>query len=139
MGERARRGGPALVAAAAAAALLTLPASGASSAPTTRVSVVTGGGQANGNSIALGGAEPNAGSSAPAISADGNVVAYESDATNLVTADTNGQRDVFVYDRSSGATARASVSTDGTEGDAPSGQAALDADGSVIAFSSLDR
>ena len=241
MGERARRGGPALVAAAAAAALLTLPASGASSAPTTRVSVATGGGQANGNSIApaiskdgryvafysdasnlvagdtnrardvfvhdrqtgettrvsvaqdgsqangesfapaisgdgryvvfsssasnlvagdtnnandifvrdrvantttrlslaLGGAEPNAGSYAPAISADGNVVAYESDATNLVSGDANGQRDVFVYDRSSGTTTRASVSTDGTEGDAPSGQAALDADGSVVAFSSF--
>src|SRR5438874_169044 len=241
MGERARRGGPALVAAAAAAALLTLPAFGAGSAPTTRVSVATGGGQANGNSIApaiskdgrfvafysdasnlvagdtnrardvfvhdrqtgettrvsvaqdgaqangesfapaisgdgryvvfsssasnlvpgdtnnandifvrdrvantttrvsiaLGGAEPNAGSSAPAISADGNVVAYESDATNLVSGDSNGQRDVFVYDRSSGATTRASVSTGGTEGDAPSGQAALDADGSVVAFSSF--
>jgi len=88
-------------------------------------------------SIGLGGAEPNAGSFAPAISADGNVVAYESDASNLVPNDTNGLRDVFVYDRTSGTTTRVSVSTTGDEADAPSGQAALDADGGVVAFSSF--
>src|SRR5439155_14196449 len=65
-------------------------------------------------SIALGGAEPNAGSSAPAISADGNVVAYESDATNLVSGDSNGQRDVFVYMLSGGTTTRASLNTECT-------------------------
>ena len=55
--------GRALVGAVFGAALLTLPAFGASSVPTTRVSVATGGGQANGNSIA------------PAISKDGRYVA----------------------------------------------------------------
>jgi Tol biopolymer transport system component len=88
-------------------------------------------------SIGMGGAEPNAGSYAPAISADGNVVAYESDATNLVPGDTNAVRDVFVYNRSDGTTTRASVSSSGDEGDAPSGQPALDADGGVVAFSSF--
>jgi Tol biopolymer transport system component len=65
------------------------------------------------------------------------VVAYESDATNLITGDTNGVRDVFVYDRTAGTTTRVSVSSTGAEGDAPSQQAALNADGSVVAFSSF--
>ena len=44
------------------------------------------------------GAEGNAASGAPAISADGRFVAFESDATNLTASDTNGVADVFVYD-----------------------------------------
>jgi Tol biopolymer transport system component len=87
--------------------------------------------------VGVGGAQPNAGSFAPTISADGKVVAYESDATNLVAADANGLRDVFVYDRSSGTTTIASVNTGGGQADAPSGQAALDADGGILAFSSF--
>ena len=46
---------------------------------TERVSVATGGGQANGGD-----------SYTPAISADGRFVAFYSDATNLVGGDTNG-------------------------------------------------
>ena len=45
---------------------------------TERVSVATGGGQATGGSLV------------PAISADGRFVAFYSDATNLVSGDTNG-------------------------------------------------
>ena len=82
--------GRVLVGAVFAGALLTLPAFGASSVPTTRVSVATGGGQANGNSIA------------PAISKDGRFVAFYSDASNLVAGDTNRARDVFVHDRQTG-------------------------------------
>ncbi len=52
---------------------------------TLRVTVGTGGAQANGLSRK------------PHVSADGLFVAFESDATNLVTADTNGVRDVFIY------------------------------------------
>ena len=88
-------------------------------------------------SMTESGAEPNAGSSAPAISANGNVVAYESDASNIVRGDSNGERDVFAYDRTSGTTTRVSVSSTGTEGDAPSQQPALDADGGLVAFSSF--
>ena len=54
--------------------------------PTTRVSVDSASRQANGASV-------NA-----AISADGRVVAFESDATNLVPGDTTGKRDIFVHD-----------------------------------------
>lgn len=38
----------------------------------------------------------NGGSSVPSISCDGNVVAFESAATNLVASDTNNVRDVFI-------------------------------------------
>ncbi|MHB9054157.1 MAG: TolB family protein, partial [Thermoleophilia bacterium] len=42
------------------------------------------------------GAQATGGSSDPAISADGRYVAFHSDATNLVTGDSNGVADVFV-------------------------------------------
>jgi Tol biopolymer transport system component len=55
---------------------------------TERVSLDSAGAQANGSSD-----DP------PAISGDGRFVAFASDATNLVTGDTNGFTDVFVRDR----------------------------------------
>ena len=88
-------------------------------------------------SIGVGGAQPNASSYEPAVSADGTVVAYTSDATNLVSGDTNAVRDVFVYDRSTGTTSLASVTSSGTQADAPSAAPALDADGGIVAFSSF--
>jgi Tol biopolymer transport system component len=60
-------------------------------------------------------AQGNAGSVAPAISADGRYVAFYSRATNLVGGDTNGSIDVFVRDRSAGTTRRVSVRFDGTQ------------------------
>ena len=87
--------------------------------------------------LGAGGARANAGSYAPAISANGNVIAFESDATNLVPGDVNGTRDVFVYDRGAGTLSLVSESTTGVQGDAPSGQATLDADGNIVAFSSF--
>lgn len=47
----------------------------------------------------------------PSISADGNQVAFESDATNLVPADTNGSTDTFVHTMDTGATVRVSERT----------------------------
>lgn len=40
----------------------------------------------------------NGASTNPALSADGRYVAYQSAATNIVSGDTNGKTDVFVYD-----------------------------------------
>jgi len=77
---------------------------------------------------------------APAISADGNVIAYSTTATNLVPGDTNGLQDVFVYKVSTGATSRASEGTgavQATGGDSPVGQGervALSSDGTWVAF-----
>ena len=59
----------------------------AASGPTTRVSVDSAGHQANGDSYWL------------ALSADGRLVAFVSDASNLVEGDTNGTSDVFVHER----------------------------------------
>jgi hypothetical protein len=49
------------------------------------------------------------------ISANGRYVAFRSIATNLVAGDTNDTTDVFVRDRSTGTTTRASVSTSGAQ------------------------
>ncbi|MEZ4114407.1 MAG: hypothetical protein R3B65_03145 [Candidatus Paceibacterota bacterium] len=43
--------------------------------------------------------EPNASSQTSSISSDGRYVAFSSYAENLVSNDTNGIDDVFVYDR----------------------------------------
>ncbi len=51
----------------------------------------------------------------PCVSANGQVVAFYSDATNLVANDSNGADDVFVHDFRTGETRRVSVASDGTE------------------------
>jgi Tol biopolymer transport system component len=48
--------------------------------------------------VALDGSQANNASYDPAISGDGRYVSFYSDATNLVSDDTNGIRDVFVVD-----------------------------------------
>jgi Tol biopolymer transport system component len=91
-------------------------------------------------SVSETGAQANLGSQQsgdhPAINADGNVVAFDSVATNLVTNDTNGVADVFVRLRAEGRTERASVSTAGLQGNGPSTSPALDASGRFVAFQS---
>ncbi|MGD9519826.1 MAG: TolB family protein, partial [Armatimonadota bacterium] len=92
---------------------------------TTRVSVATGGGQAN------------QGSWEPSISADGRYVAFHNLASNLVPGDTNGSEDVFVHDRVTGQTTRVSVSTGGGQANGESGKPSISADGRYVAFESL--
>jgi Tol biopolymer transport system component len=55
-------------------------------------------------------------SSGAAISFNGRFVTFRSNAENLVPGDTNEQRDVFVFDRSTGQVERVSVSSTGDEG-----------------------
>jgi len=93
------------------------------------VSVNDAGVQANADSHALG--------DAPAISGDGQVIAFYSDATNLVTGDGNGETDVFVRLRGSGQTQIASVATDGSQGNGPSLSPSITADARYVAFQSL--
>jgi Tol biopolymer transport system component len=95
---------------------------------TERVSVSSTGAQANQASHATGGA--------PAISGDGQIVAFYSAATNLVAGDTNHQPDVFVRSRAAATTERVSVATDGTEGNGPSVAPSISADGRFVAFQS---
>lgn len=88
-------------------------------------------------SNALGGAEVNGDSKHPMISADGRYIVFTSEATNLVTGDTNGKHDIFTYDRQTGETSRVSVSTTGAQGDDVSYFSDISADGQIIAFQSL--
>ena len=83
-----------------------------------------------------GGAEGDGDSSEPALSEDGRYVAFTSDAANLVPGDSNGRSDIFVYDRTFGTMARASVSSGGDEGDGGSREPALSGDGRYVAFTS---
>jgi hypothetical protein len=87
-------------------------------------------------SVSSGGDQANDLSTRPAISGDGNLIAFQSEATNLVADDTNGASDVFVHDRTSGQTTRVSVASDGTQGDAVSFLADISADGRYVVFSS---
>ena len=87
-------------------------------------------------SAGAGGAEGNDNSFAPAISADGQTVAFDSLASNLVAGDGNGARDVFVWsasDPSAGAR-RVSVGPAGVEANGPSSEPTLSGDGKVVAF-----
>jgi Tol biopolymer transport system component len=91
---------------------------------TERVSLRPDGGQGNDYSFS------------PALSAGGRFVAFTSWASNLVPGDTNGTDDVFVRDRVTGVTIRASISSSGKQGNDHSNDPAISADGRFIAFMS---
>jgi len=75
-------------------------------------------------------------SGAPCVSNDGRYVAFYSEATNLVTGDTNARRDIFVRDRQAGTTTRVSVHTDGGQASNTSTYPSISADGRYVAFAS---
>jgi Tol biopolymer transport system component len=68
-------------------------------------------GEARLMSVDSDGAPANYGASKPSVSGDGRVVAFVSDATNLVPDDTNNATDVFVHDRTARVVARISPSS----------------------------
>jgi hypothetical protein len=93
---------------------------------TTRISMAHDGSQANDDSWEV------------SISYDGQLIAFSSDASNLVDDDNNGVRDVFVYDRSTGLTERVSVvDITGDDGDAMSDHPFISGDGLHVAFRSF--
>lgn len=69
-----------------------------------------------------------------AISGNGQYVAFTSEATNLVSNDTNNEADVFVHNISAGTTLRVSIASDGTQGNNGSFQPSLSSDGRYVAF-----
>ncbi|HVS11180.1 MAG TPA: hypothetical protein VMS76_15020 [Planctomycetota bacterium] len=93
-------------------------------------------GQTRRVSVGPAGAQANATSGMPAISADGSRVAFQSDASNLVLGDTNGTTDAFLHDLATGRTERLSVDSDLAQGNGPSGMPSLSADGRLAAFQS---
>ncbi|HRK20266.1 MAG TPA: hypothetical protein PLX06_00555 [Fimbriimonadaceae bacterium] len=72
----------------------------------------------------------------PKITADGRYVTFTSFATNLVSGDTNGTRDIFRRDMQTGTTIRVSVADNGDEGMGTSYTPAISANGNFIAFRS---
>jgi WD40 repeat protein len=91
---------------------------------TVRVSVRTNGAQANDNC------------QNPRISGDGNVVVFDSEATNLVAGDRNGFSDVFVHDLATGVTSRVSLTNASGESNGDSYAATISSDGRYVAFES---
>jgi Tol biopolymer transport system component len=71
---------------------------------------------------------------APAMSADGRYVAFQSFASNLVAGDTNGATDIFVRDHVAGTTRRVSVSSTGGQANAGSALPSISADGRYVVF-----
>jgi len=82
----------------------------------------------------VGGVSGNGRSSEPSISADGRFVAFSSAASNLVPGDANTSEDVFLHDRLTGITLRASLTSSGAEAVGHSRSPSLSATGSTIAF-----
>jgi Tol biopolymer transport system component len=87
--------------------------------------------------------ESNGYSFYPSLSASGLLVAFSSNATNLVSGDNNNASDVFVRNLRTGVTQRVSVGTDGSEGNGSSGEngpyissynVAISANGRFVAF-----
>lgn len=95
---------------------------------TTLVSVNDAGDKANGTS------------SYPSISSDGRYIAFQSEANNLVTNDSNGFRDIFVHDRQLATTVRVSLTHDGLQSNHDSFitlNHAISDDGRFVSFDSF--
>ncbi|MHB9026278.1 MAG: hypothetical protein ACYC7E_19230 [Armatimonadota bacterium] len=87
-------------------------------------------------SVSSAEAQGNGHSSTARMSADGNIVAFTSEADNLVADDTNGVTDIFVRDIASGTTIRVSVGTGNVQANGQSLNPAISADGRYVAFAS---
>lgn len=87
-------------------------------------------------SVSSDGLEGRGTSAIPAISGDGRVVGFVSDAPNLVPGDTNRVRDAFIRDLGAATTERVSVPTGGGQANRRTLSVALSGDGRFVALSS---
>jgi Tol biopolymer transport system component len=92
-------------------------------------------------SISLDGTAGNSWSQYPSINSYGRYVVFASAASNLVADDTNGEVDIFVYDRQTSYTQRVNVTSDGSQaidtwGAWGSSDPSISADGRFITFTS---
>jgi hypothetical protein len=95
--------------------------------PTTYLASTTGG---------VGAASGNGYSDNPATSGDGRYTVFVSDATNLVANDTNGVRDVFIFDNQTLQDRRLSLSAQGVQSNGASANPAISGNGRFVAFAS---
>ncbi len=88
-------------------------------------------------SVSSAGEQANAISFHPSLNQDGSVVAFKSEASNLVDGDFNAQPDIFVHDCNTGITERVSISNRGAEADDIAIPPSLSRDGNRVAFGSF--
>ncbi len=86
--------------------------------------------------IANSGTQANGFSLFSVISDDGNYIAYESTADNLVAGDTNGLGDIFLFDRLNQTTERINVAANGTQANGVTTLGSISDDGNYITFTS---
>jgi len=84
--------------------------------------------------IQSGLSQPNGPSFSPTISGTGSRVALNSSASNLITGDTNGLRDVFVWTRTTGSIVRVSVTAQGTQSSASALNGTISDSGEQVVF-----
>lgn len=82
------------------------------------------------------GAEATKTSFMPSISSDGILVAFASEANNLMSGDTNGTTDIFVRNTQTGVTQRVSIDSLGVQANGFCSNPSLSADGRFVAFRS---
>lgn len=70
------------------------------------------------------------------ISDDGRFIVFESEASNLVSSDTNNREDVFLHDRTTKKTVRLSVNDNGIQGNNHSDRPSIAPDGRYVVFQS---
>ena len=87
-------------------------------------------------STAANGSQGNGGSENPAISADGRYVVFRSNASNLVSGDTNNNWDVFIKDTTTNSITRVSTAANGSQGNGTSYFPDISADGRYVVFES---
>jgi|GEM_PF-5118668 len=87
--------------------------------------------------------EPNGISEFPSLSIDGRYIAFLSTASNLVTEDTNGSDDIFVFDRilkkSTLVSVQGACSGTSTREDFNTGPPSISSDGKTLTFAVLER
>ncbi|MFZ0546920.1 MAG: hypothetical protein WAM60_15845 [Candidatus Promineifilaceae bacterium] len=91
---------------------------------TKRISVSSSGLQANGSSIF------------PDISADGRYITFDSEASNLITGDTNNVTDIYLYDRINQTTQRVSIGSNEEEGNGISSYAVISDNDRFVTYGS---
>jgi len=85
-------------------------------------------------SMASSGAPGTGDSTDPVISTDGRFVAFRSDASNLLSGDTNMAADIFVYDRMKMTMELVSITTGGLQNYVGPAQPAISENGNFVAF-----
>jgi Tol biopolymer transport system component len=103
---------------------------------TTNVFVSVAGGPPQLITSAVGGGATDGSSYQPVVSGNGRLVAFTSNADDLLAGDDNGKPDIFEYDLATGATRRVSTGAGGVQANGPSSNPSINADGRYVTFAS---